>query len=481
MVFSSPVFLFLFLPIMLAAYHAPALKVLWAGGAAGRGVEYRNAALLLGSLLFYAWGEPVFVFVLMGEVVANWALALRMAKTVSERRRSALLALAVVLDLGLLVAFKYAGFLHRTWLSLIGSTEKPISVELPLGISFFTFQILSYMVDLRRGKVAVQPRLDRLCLYVAMFPQLIAGPIVRYADVEAAILKRHVSPARFIVGVRRFLVGLAKKVLVANYVAVVADNLFLLAEDGVSLSAASAWIGLLAYTLQIYFDFSGYSDMAIGLGAMFGFRFGENFRHPYAATSVTDFWRRWHISLSTWFRDYVYIPLGGNRRSRPRVTLNLLLVWALTGLWHGANWTFLAWGLLHFAALSVERATGTARSRGLAMRAWTLVVVMVGWAIFRSPSLPDAGRYLWMLLGGGGRAFDAMSRAYLVNGGTVLSAGVLLSLPVANALRGALRKLPPPARRAVRFATDFALAASYPLCAAVLFRSAYNPFIYSNF
>lgn len=488
MVFSSTVFLFLFLPLLLAAYHLPGIAV-WLAGRHGVKTfrascpsfitEYKNSVLLLASLFFYAWGEPRFVFIMTAEIVANWLLGLLIASS-TGRRRTAFLLVAVALDIGVLFIFKYLGFLHRTWIAATGSSAKALEIALPIGISFFTFQILSYIIDLYRGTVAVQTRPDRLALYVALFPQLVAGPIVRYADVEESLRNRLETFAQFSEGVRRFIIGLGKKVLLANYLAVIADNLFLLAEDGRDLSAASAWIGLLAYTLQIYFDFSGYSDMAIGLGRMFGFRFNENFDHPYAATSVTDFWRRWHMSLSSWFRDYVYIPLGGNRRSPPRVVFNLFVVWLLTGIWHGANWTFIAWGIAYFAALMTERTLGIAKSRNPLMRVWTMLVVMLCWALFRSSTLPDAAHYISLLFGTGGVVFDQMAMTYLRCGGTILLVGATLSLPLARGLHilAARLRLPSVLREAVA-ATAFCAV----FLAAILdcLKAGHNPFIYFNF
>ncbi len=417
---------------------------------------------------------------MLAEVIANWFCALFMDRAEGWARK-AWLAVALSVDIGTLVVFKYLGFLHRNWIAMTGSHSKAIEIALPIGISFFTFQIMSYAIDLYRKNVSVQKRPDDLCLYVALFPQLIAGPIVRYADVQDAIRNRRESLAQFSEGVCRFIIGLGKKILLANYLAVIADNLFLLAGDGRPLSVATAWIGLLAYTLQIYFDFSGYSDMAIGLGAMFGFHFNENFDHPYVATSVTDFWRRWHISLSSWFRDYVYIPLGGNRCSKPRVVFNLFVVWLLTGVWHGANWTFIVWGLAYFAALLFERALGLSRNKSLAMRIWTALVVMLCWALFRSPTLPEAGRYISLLFGTGGKLADWMAVSYLVNGGSVLLAGCLFCLPIAPVLGRWLEHRPPAVQAVAEVLRGFGLVAVFVVSVLVCFKSSYNPFIYFNF
>ena len=469
MVFSSAVFLFFFPPGLLALYYMPYRLGIW----------WRNAVLLLGSLFFYAWGEPRFVFIMVAEVFVNWLCGLFMDKA-EGRLRKAWLTMALSVDIGTLFVFKYLGFLHRNILALSGSGARAIEIALPIGISFFTFQIMSYAIDLYRRQVQVQKRFADLCLYVALFPQLIAGPIVRYADVQDALRNRRESFALFSEGVNRFIIGLGKKVLLANYLAIIADNLFLLAEDGRPLSVGTAWIGLLAYTLQIYFDFSGYSDMAIGLGRMFGFRFNENFDHPYAATSVTDFWRRWHISLSSWFRDYVYIPLGGNRRSPPRVVFNVFVVWLLTGIWHGANWTFIAWGLAYFVALMIERSLGLAKSRRFPMRVWTLLVVMLGWALFRSSSLPDAARYVSLLFGAGGCVFDSMAATYLRCGGTILLAGTILSLPMSRAVRHLSDRCRMPAvlREAI---ASFALCAVFLAALLDCLKAGHNPFIYFNF
>lgn len=472
MVFSSTIFLYAFLPAVLAFYYCP-----WPGGR-----RWRNSVLLAASLLFYAWGEPWFILILLAEVAVNWLCSLGIARSSRRRPRIAWAAAAIGLDVGVLFLFKYLGFVHRNWLNLTGSDAPPIRILLPIGISFFTFQIISYVVDVYRHHAQATKRIDDLCLYVAMFPQLIAGPIVRYASVAEAILKRRESWNGFSAGATRFVMGLGKKTLVANYVAIIADNVFLMAHDGAALSAGTAWLGIFAYSLQIYFDFSGYSDMAIGLGLMFGFRFDENFAHPYAATSITDFWRRWHISLSTWFRDYVYIPLGGNRRSGPRATFNLVAVWALTGFWHGANWTFLAWGLAYAAALLVERRLGLAKSKAWGMRLWTLLVVILCWVLFRSDSLADALNYYACMFGRRGPAWDSVAQSYLVNGWPVLLAAAILSLPVAVWLRG---KMEARHNRIVSTSLDILSGTAYALVFLLsilaCLKSTYNPFIYFNF
>lgn len=467
MVFSSALFLFLFLPLLLAAYFLPFRA----------GIRYKNSVLLLASLLFYAWGEPAFVFVMIAEIAWNWLCGRLLAAAPSPRRRRLWCALAIAVDIALLFVCKYLMFALRQ----VGVVPR-WSIALPIGISFFTFQIISYVVDLYRGLVPVQRRIDDLALYVALFPQLVAGPIVRYADVQAAIASRRVSLGDFAAGIRRFLVGFAKKVLLANHMAIVADNLFYLSEAGIHLSAASAWIGAAAYALQIYFDFSGYSDMAIGLGRIFGFPFPENFRHPYMATTVTDFWRRWHISLSSWFRDYVYIPLGGNRRSPARNTFNLLVVWALTGFWHGANWTFLCWGLLYFCALMAERLLGIAKSSRHIFRPWALLVVLVCWVLFRASSLHAAAAFLRDMFASPAGLFDEMALTYLLGAGALMAVAILACTPILPALARRAAALRSPAlRRLAACAGDAALAVLFLASALFVWNASYNPFIYFNF
>ncbi len=330
MVFSSTVFLFLFLPALLLLYYQP-----WIVGR-----NWKNTILLIFSLLFYSWGEPVFVLLLLVSIVINWACALKISQNHAGQKKHGKLwmLVAIVFDLLLIGIFKYSTFLWSNIALLMGSEHQIAEIAMPIGISFFTFQLMSYIFDVYYGKASAQQNPAHVALYISLFPQLIAGPIVRYSQIESEILIRQESFDNLSEGVRRFIYGLGKKVLLANYLAQIADNAF---DYGAYSSVASAWLGAVAYTLQIYFDFSGYSDMAIGLGRMFGFHFPENFHYPYIAHSVTDFWRRWHISLSSWFRDYVYIPMGGNRVPKYKWVRNLFVVWLLTGIWHGANWTFI--------------------------------------------------------------------------------------------------------------------------------------------
>ncbi|MEX0774937.1 MAG: MBOAT family protein [Phycisphaeraceae bacterium] len=405
MLFTEPAFQFLFLPLLLAVYFAVPRS-------------WRNPVLLAASLFFYAWGEKVFVFVMVASIAFNWAMGLGVGPGAdpgaepgagpgagrSASRRKILVSLAVAGNLLLLGVCKYSDFLVANLNVLLAQAGlaplRQPGIELPIGISFFTFQAMSYVIDVYRG---VTPRtrnpLD-VALYIALFPQLIAGPIVRYHDVAQQIIARNVDTAKFASGIRRFIIGLAKKVIIANTLALPADHIF--AADPMQLPAAVAWLGILCYSLQIYFDFSGYSDMAIGLGRMFGFEFLENFNYPYISRSITEFWRRWHISLSTWFRDYLYIPLGGNRGSSASVYRNLLVVFVLCGLWHGAAWTFLVWGLFHGSFLVLERLglrRWLQRMPTLAVSAYTVLVFMVGWVFFRSESLGQAGEFLLVMTG----------------------------------------------------------------------------------
>jgi alginate O-acetyltransferase complex protein AlgI len=368
MVFSEPIFLFTFLPAVLLAYFAVPTQA-------------KNAILLIASLVFYAWGEELYILVLLGSIFMNYTVGLRLAQA-EATQRLIWLWVGIAANIALLGYFKYTGFV----LGSIGiENADALTPALPIGISFFTFQALSYLIDLYFGRINVQRSPYRLALYISLFPQLIAGPIVRYAEVEDAIAKRHTSKSDVSIGVHRFVTGLAKKTLLADPLGLLADQIFAIPSDG--LSPEIAWIGAIAYSLQLYFDFSAYSDMAIGLGRIFGFKFPENFNYPYLARSITEFWRRWHMTLSRWFRDYLYIPLGGNRASAGRTYLNLWIVFLATGIWHGAAWTFIFWGAFHGAFLILER-LGLARilarlPLGL-QHAYLLLVVIFGWVAFRA-------------------------------------------------------------------------------------------------
>ncbi len=468
MVFSSPVFLFLFLPLVLVVYYNPIF----------RGRAFRNHVLLLFSLLFYAWGEPLFVLVMMGSIALNWFCVRVMEGYRAPHKRRFWMLVPIVFDVGLIVLFKYLGFFGRSVGQLFGRPLL-IDIALPIGISFFTFQIMSYVLDVYRGHAKAQHSVLNLGLYISLFPQLIAGPIVRYETVADQIEHRVETGADFTAGVTRFVFGLGKKVLLADYMGMVADNIF---DTVTGLSTATAWLGIVAYALQIYFDFSGYSDMAIGLGKMFGFHFLENFNFPYIARSVTDFWRRWHISLSTWFRDYVYIPLGGNRKGPGRQVLNLFVVWLLTGLWHGANWTFVVWGLYYFVFLALEKRFQVLGRLGPLSHLYTLLVVLVGWVIFRSTSLYKAGEYLGVMFGIGATApVDAAFTYYLKNGQWVFLAALLCTLPVTRWLRQKLTNAGSPWLAVLDLGRLALTAVVFVLAVLVSVKATYNPFIYFNF
>lgn len=379
MVFSSSTFLLAFLPVTLALYFLMPTRPL------------KNILLLAVSLLFYAWGEPVYVLLMVASILLNWLLAILVERAARGRRRL-LLVLSLVVNLAILGFFKYESFLASNVNALLGCQIVPdLQLPLPIGISFFTLQAVSYVIDVYRGEVPAQRNPLYLGMYISMFPQLIAGPIVRYQTIQDQILNRRENLGDFGAGLRLFIVGLAKKVLLANTVAILATKM--LGMGGAEIGAVGAWAGLVAYTFQIFFDFSGYSDMAIGLGKMFGFKYLRNFNYPYISKSATEFWRRWHISLSTFFRDYVYIPLGGNRVPRRRWVLNICVVWALTGFWHGAAWNFVGWGVYYGAVLLLEKLVWGAaleKAPSPVRHLYCILVFMFGWLIFW---IEDAGAF----------------------------------------------------------------------------------------
>ena len=464
MVFSSLSFLFLFLPALLAVYYLVPRRYR----------EVRNAVLLLFSLGFYGCGGWRLLPLILVSITMNYVFGLLAAP--GRRRRKAALVGAVACNLGLLFVFKYLGFVTANLHALIPAVPE-LTILLPIGISFYTFQAMSYVIDVYRGDAAVERSFLHVALYVVLFPQLGAGPIVRYSTVAEEIRCRREGADDMAEGLQRFLFGLAKKVLLANQMGLIADAAF--SQTAPRLSMGLAWLGVIGYTLQIYFDFSGYSDMAIGLGRVFGFHFLENFNYPYVSRSVTEFWRRWHISLSTWFREYLYIPLGGNRCSRAKWMRNLFLVWAATGIWHGASWNFLLWGLYFWALLLLEKfllAKPLAKAPAAVGHIYTMLLVMVSWAIFAMEDFSRLGSYLRVMFGLGGApladsAFGYYFRSYL----PVLIVAAIASTPLAATL---WRKLP---QRAAQALGTLAILAGLALCTAYLVAGTYNPFLYFRF
>lgn len=469
MLFPSEVFLFVFLPVVLVVYY----------GFLVRTRNMKNIFLLAASLFFYAWGEPVYVYLMIATICLNWFYGI-LADRFKGRKTAAgiVLFLMVLTNIGILGWFKYSGFavanvnrfLHVDW-------NVPV-IDLPIGISFFTFQAMSYVIDVYKGRGKVQKNLLNVGLFISLFPQLIAGPIVRYETVAEQIEHRKENMADFSAGVTRFCIGLGKKVLIANNMAVVADAAFgLIVEKRFCSTAMMAWLGAISYTLQIFFDFSGYSDMAIGLGKMFGFRFEENFRYPYIARSISEFWRRWHISLQTWFKDYVYIPLGGSRVSKGRQIFNIFAVWALTGIWHGAAWTFIAWGLMYFVLITFEKITGLDKKSHWAGHIYTMLFVILGWVLFRSANIGEAVAYMKAMFGIGARGFaDGMVLAYLRQKWIYYLAAVIGCAPVFGKLD---RKIT--GSRPAGIAYVVGILAVFIISVSFVCNNAYNPFIYFNF
>ena len=468
MLFSSLIFLYYFLPIILIAlFIAPS--------------KWHNPLLLLASLIFYAWGNVSHLFILMASVVFNYSCGLWIDRTSSSWP----IRFGIAINLTLLILFKYTNFFLENWNDILlnfGYTSIEWTlIPLPIGISFFTFQAISYLVDVKIGRTSVQKNPLDLGLYIALFPQLIAGPIVRYQDIAHQIKHRQRSWQQFSEGIERFIWGLAKKVLLANQFAVLSDEIFSI--QPANLDPVTAWVGIICYTLQIYFDFSGYSDMAIGLGKMFGFNIPENFNFPYTASSIKDFWRRWHISLSTWFRDYLYIPLGGNRISPQRTYFNLIIVFFLTGLWHGANWTFIFWGLFHGSFLLFERIGGAKVldriGRPFAI-SYTLLVVMIAWVFFRSPNLSHALAYCQSMIGWNGNPSFQFDLMYYLDYEFLFFAGISL-LACTPFLKQAWQWISDQKSMIIQWSTVLILITTFLYCTMHLVVNNYNPFIYFQF
>lgn len=472
MVFSSATFLIIFLPVTIIAYYL-------IGAVLTKSTAVKNTVLLIASLLFYAWGEPIYILLMLISILFNFVVGKDIAdakETGRSRKAKALFCFAVFFNLAVLGFFKYAGFVTDNLNQWFHWQLRLPELPLPVGISFYTFQIMSYIIDLYRDKIKVQRSLLAFALYISLFPQLIAGPIVKYKDIEKQLYGREESLNLYAHGMARFTVGLAKKLVLANTLGSVYQSVQ--AADIATVSTLSAWIGIICYTLQIYFDFSGYSDMAIGLGGMFGFQFPENFRYPYAASSVTDFWRRWHISLSSWFKEYVYIPLGGNRRKTPRVILNLMIVWLLTGLWHGAAWNFVLWGVYYGVLLIAEKyllAKLLPHIPKLLRRGMTLLLVMLGWVLFSAGSLPQALAYFRVLFGGGAALIDSDAKYLLANHLAVMLLGAFCAVPLYQRLLGNVSP------KAVSRLKIIAYPLLLIICMMFMISETYNPFLYFRF
>ena len=469
MVFSSMTFVPLFLPLVLLCYFA------------FRSPKARNAVLWAFSLLFYAWGEPKWIFVMLLTVTVNYACGLFMARTERKKLKTLYMIIGVSLSLVFLFYFKYFGFFTDVITGLLGIKNTFVKPVLPIGISFYTFQVLTYTVDVYRGKVQVQKSYGKLLLYVSFFPQLIAGPIVNYTDISQSLGERKIKASDIYQGFLRFFIGFAKKVLLANTCGIIVDKIATLE----SLSFAGSWLMAFAYALQIYFDFSGYSDMAIGMGRMFGFRFFENFNYPYISKSVTEFWRRWHISLGTFFRDYVYIPLGGNRVSAWKHVRNILIVWLLTGFWHGASWNFMAWGIYYGLLLLAEKflLKGVKEKLpGFVNLLGTLLLVLIGWVLFYYESLADGMQHLGVMFGlVKAELTDSSAIYYFKHYLAFLAFAVLACVP----WKAAADKLPElsgnVAKNIGHLLKPLAITVLFLLALSIIVTQSYNPFLYFRF
>lgn len=473
MVFSSLVFLFIFLPVTLLIYFLSPRKI-------------KNIVLLMASLIFYAWGEPVYIFLMLFSSVVDYIHGLLIEKFRDNDRKAKLVVLSsVIINLGLLSFFKYSGFLIENINYLIGTNLISPDLPLPIGISFYTFQTMSYTIDVYRREAPVQKSPIALATYVTLFPQLIAGPIVRYQTVAKQISNRKVTLDKFAEGIQRFVLGLGKKVLLANNIGMLWSTIQNTSIN--DLTVMTAWLGIIAFSFQIYFDFSGYSDMAIGLGKMFGFDFLENFNYPYISQSITEFWRRWHMSLGTWFKDYVYIPLGGNKVSKIKVYRNLFIVWFLTGLWHGASWNFVAWGLYFGIIIAIEKA-GLLR---LLKNTWkplrhiyVIFLLLIGWVLFVFDDFSIGISYLKVMFGlNNANLFDTQFLYYLYNYIVLLTALVIGSTPLVKKIHTkAVERLEGVQKVFYEnFAVAFIFFGVLFLSTAYLVDATYNPFLYFRF
>ena len=467
MLFSTMTFVFMFLPIVLVLYLA-AKK------------ELHNPILLISSIIFYAWGEPKYLAIMLLTILINWLGAIGVDKF--KNHKKLVLALTIIANLGFLIYFKYFNFLIDNCNNIFHSHIDPLNIVMPIGISFYTFQALSYVVDVYRGDCNVQKDIYKLALYICLFPQLIAGPIVKYHDVAEQIDSREVNFEKVDLGVKRFIIGLSKKMLIANTMGAIADKIFIQNPD--TFSPLVAWIGSIAYTFQLYFDFSGYSDMAIGLGLIFGFKFLENFNYPYISKSITEFWRRWHISLSTWFKEYVYIPLGGNRKGKLKTLRNLGIVFLLTGIWHGAAWNFVVWGIWHGFFIIIEKIINIKEFEQKHTQKWVrflqhiycIFAFLIGWVMFRSETMSYAWQYIKNMFGLV-RVHDILyGIGYYIDNFEIIIfvCAILCSMPLFNKMLEVKNKFG-------RTLINIWLLILFILSAATIASSTYNPFIYFRF
>lgn len=467
MVFSSLTFIFMFLPVVMLIYYIVPEKV-------------RNLFILLSGLFFYAWGEPIYVFVLILSTLIDYFAGLVMDKFNDSPavRRCALVA-SVIMNLSLLGFFKYSAFIVENINNIFNTSYKNPTSLLPIGISFFTFQSMSYTIDLYRRNIKVQKNPVDFAAFVTLFPQIVAGPIVRYDDIAKELKKRYVSLDMLYSGIIIFTCGLGKKVLIANSIGQLWD--MVKAQSVTSISVLTAWLGILAYTLQIYFDFSGYSDMAVGLGKMLGFNFPKNFDYPYMSKSITEFWHRWHITLGNWFRSYVYIPLGGNRKGTKRTIINLAVVWVLTGIWHGASWNFVVWGAFYGILIIIEKlflGKWLKKLPGCAGHIYTMLFVIIGWAIFDGTTLSYTASYIGRLFDFGGNLLDKNTLYYLINFLVIFVVAIIGST---NLLKKAIGKIGEKSERIKEIILFTGTVAVFLLSIAYLADASYNPFLYFNF
>jgi alginate O-acetyltransferase complex protein AlgI len=466
MVFSSSIFIFLFLPfVFLINLILPS--------------KFRNYFLLFVSLIFYAWGEPVYVFLMLFSIVVNHFFALSISRSTESQKRKRFMVPAIIFNLVLLIFFKYAGFILSNIASIPGVKIGVPDIALPIGISFFTFHAMSYIIDIYRNNAKANNSILNVALYISFFPQLLAGPIIKYHDIADQIESRTITVDKVYSGISRFVVGLAKKLLIANILGKAADAIF--GTDPSGLGSVVSWAGAIAYTLQIYFDFSGYSDMAIGLARMFGFEFKENFNYPYISRSMNEFWKRWHISLTNWFREYLYIPLGGNRKGKFRTYLNLIIVFFCTGFWHGAEWTFVIWGLTHGFFMLIEKMILQKNKNfkfGVIGNIYTLLVVTITFVIFRSPDIGYAARYIGSMFSGAGPGAGSIDIVPMITSPSYILTFIIAipaSLPLIGYIRTRMRN---GVFESVRFAVILAL---FALCVITIAGATYNPFIYFRF